>query len=350
MVDLLSLLAPPAAPAVRRPIFEVTLGGATADDPAGAVVALAVELGVAPAVTVAELSVTLPAAVGDDVLVSLGYADSSAEAVFTGSVSGIAHTLAGPSRVTATDGGAALARLRLNQSFESQTAGDIVRDLAGRAEVSTGTVEDGPDLPFYVVDDRRTAWEHVAGLARRSGFLATVDAEGKLGFGPPASGSPAASFTYGVDLLALEVTQAAPLAAGLRIVGEGAAGSQGSDAWSWLVNDPAAVAGTAGTPGRVFSDPALRSAEAAKGAANAAFAASEAWALTGRLLVPGSPAVTPGSTVEVSGAPQEALNGSFRVLRVRHALSKTAGFTTRLHFVKAGAGGGGLAGLLGGLL
>ena len=109
-----------------------------------------------------------------------------------------------------------------------------------------------------MVDDSRSAWAQVATLARTSGFFATVDGQGSLVFGPSQT-TPAKKFGYGVDILALEVAESAPLAARLTVVGEGAAGSQGSDAWSWLIKDPAAVAASAGLPGRVLSPGPARS-------------------------------------------------------------------------------------------
>ena len=62
-----------------------------------------------------------------------------------------------------------------------------------------------------------------------------------------------------------------PLLVGaVTTVGEGAAGSQGQEAWSWLVKDPSSVTGSAGSggPERLIQDASLRSTEAAQGAAD----------------------------------------------------------------------------------
>lgn len=361
---MLTGLTGPAAPALRRPVFEVSLGGggglagaAAALGGAGGgdpwktcLVALTVEAGLAPGADVAELHLAahpdapVPA-LGDAGSLSLGYEDAGAEVVFTGEVAAVRRAVAGGTRVTLTNGGAALSRLRVNQGYEGESAGAIVAELARRAGVRTGTVEEGAAFPYYVVDDRTGAWGHVARLARLSGHLAYVGPDGALHFAPYEEGEPAQSFAYGADLLALELAEAAPAVGGATAVGEGAAGSQGADAWAWLVKDPAPVTREAGEAPRLAADGALRSSDAAQQAAEGITLAASRLALTGRLLVPGAPAVAVGSTVEVAGAPQEALNGSFLVRRVRHRYGKREGFTTLLD-VSGGGSTGGLGGLL----
>ncbi|HEX7242830.1 MAG TPA: hypothetical protein VF263_21255, partial [Longimicrobiaceae bacterium] len=317
-------------------------------------VSLVVECGLAPSADVAEIELSPHAeaptvALGDEGSLSLGYEDADAETVFTGTVAAVRRRVGGTTRITVVNGGAGLSRLRVNQGYEGESSGGIVSELAGLAGVDTDTVEDGLDFPYYVVDDRTGAWGHVARLARLSGYLAYLTPDGALYFGPYNEGDPVQTFTYGADLLALEVTEAAPAVTAVTAVGEGAAGSEGADAWGWLLKDAAAVTREGGEGGgeRLLADGALRSGDAAQKAAEGVVAAAGRWALTGRLLVPGAPAVTVGSTVAVADAPQDALNGSFLVRRVRHRFSKREGFTTLLD-VSTG-GGGGLPGL-GGLL
>ena len=367
-------------PAVRRPSFAVRfgggsgaggglgglagtvtsalgLGGGGADPWQETVIAMTVVCGLAPAVNTAEIWLAAnerapSAAVGDTGSISLGYEDSPPQPVFTGRVEAVRRNIHGLTRLTATDGGAALSRLRVNKSYEGQAAGDIARDLAGEAEVDTATVEPGSRFPFYVVDDRRNAYEQIASLARRCGFLAYVTPEGQLSFAPPSAGGQAIqTFTYGADILALEMTEGEPPMGAVTTIGEGAAGSQGQDAWNWLVKDPSAVKGTAGsgTPERIFSDPSLRSAGAAQQAADGVAGAAAALKVMGSLLAPGAPAVAVGRAIAVTGAPQDALNGTYMVRGVQHRYTKRAGFTTLIQF-SAAAGVTSPAGLLGGLL
>lgn len=392
LLDLAGLGGSPP-PSVRRPVFAITFGPAPAGGGLGgalgglgaaggavagagaalgldggggsdawqrAAVSIVVESGVAPFADVADIVLAADSqapsvGVGSAGDISLGYDDASPVIVFTGTVEAVSHDLRGATRLTATNGGATLARLRLLQSYEQQSAGDVVNDVAGRAGVGTGTIEDGSDFPFLVLDDRQSAYAQLAALARRCGFTASIAPDGKLRFGPVGDDDPVRTFTYGTDLLLLSVTAATPRVGATTAAGEGAAGSNGQDAWSWLIKDPSPVAGTAGEgdPSRLVPDATLRSSDAVRTAASGLAARANAQTLVGEALVPGEPTVTPGVTIEISEAPHEEMNGRFLVHRVRHAYTKATGFTTRITFTKVGDAGPvglGLAGALGSLL
>lgn len=331
----LSLFGAPAAPAVRRPAFELSFGSATAAEWARAVVSVELETGLAPAVDalVVVLGTGAPAVgVGDEGRVSLGY-EGALESVFAGAVESVRRSLRQGTRLVAGNAGSALARTRVNQSFENQGAGDVVRELASRAGVDA-TVSAGIDLPFLVVDDRRSAWGHVAALAERSGYVAAVAPDGGVVFGPARQGPPVQTFTVGVDVLALAAAERTPLAGEVTVVGEGAAGSKGAAAWSRLVKDSRSVTATAGSgePARLREDPALRSADAARTAATSLAAAAAAATAAGRVVVPGAPVVRPGDPIELAGAADPALNGVWRVRALRHRFAKREGFTTTIDF------------------
>jgi phage protein D len=336
-----TLLSGSAAPAVRRPAFEVAFGGGSADDWARALESVSVEAGLAPAVDAAEVVLAArddaPSPALDDVgHVSLGFEDDGAVAVFAGVVRTVHRTVGGKTRAVASNGGAALAAFRLDQGYERQSAGAVVRELAGKAGVDVGSVDDGPDLPYYVVDGRRSAWEHVARLASLAGFEAWIDADGSLRFGPLQAGEPVQTFTYGQDVIELDALEAPPSAGAVTVVGEGAAGSKGSDAWSWNLKDVSPLKGTAGSgdPALVVQLGAVRSADAATAAAEGIAARAKLGGLTARLLAPGAPKAAVGTTVAVASAPDETLNGSWLVRGARHRLVKARGYTTLLLLAK----------------
>ena len=343
-----------AAPSVRKPVFEVQFGNPSTDDWGKALVGFSVESGFAPWVDAAEIyaaSAQGPAAaVGDAGSIKAGYDDSSSDLIFTGQVGAVRYGIEGITRFSASTGAATLARLRLNQGYEQSTAGDIVNDLAQKASVDTDSVEDGASYPYYAVDDRRTAWEHIAALARNNGFAAFFSPEGKLNFKPVEAGQPVSTFNYGADVLALQVTSGVPAAGQVTVVGEGAAGSNGSDAWNWLLKDASSVKSQSGQgdPQKLVTDASLRSSAASQTAADSIAATAGAAALSGWILTPGASAVAAGSTIEIAGAPQDALNGTCLVERVQHRFSKRGGFTSLIFFTQSGAGAGG--GLAGGLL
>ncbi|GAK58617.1 hypothetical protein U27_05591 [Candidatus Vecturithrix granuli] len=341
-------------PAVRRPVLEVSFGSGNADDWKQAIVSLTVEIGLVPTVDVVEIQLSAldqapVVAVDDAGSVSLGYEDSSPNLVFTGQVETVHYTIDGTTRISATNGGASLAKLRVNQSYEQQKAGDIVNDLVGRVGVGTETIQDGINFPFYVIDDRLSAYRHIAELARKSGYLAFFSPEGNLNFAPFAAGQTVQTFTYGVDILSLQLIEATPILGTVTTTGEGAAGSQGQEAWNWLVKDPSSVKRSAGNgePQREVQDASLRSSDAVQNAADGIANSAGLMKFIGRLLVPGASAVTVASAIEIVDAPQEVLNGLCPVHRVRHRFSKREGFTTLIEFSKTDGGGfGGLGGFL----
>lgn len=371
-----SLFGNDSPAAVRKPTLTITFGAGAAEGLGGLAasvgsalgvnlgggadpwqqhtVALNVESGLAPFVDVAVITVALtpqtPAvALADSGVLALGYGDEDAKPVFTGKVAAIRRAGA-VQTIRLVNGGGDLARLRLNQSFEQQSAGAIVEAVAGLAAVTTDTVEAGGDYPYYLLSQGQNAYRHLAELARQNNFAAWFTTAGKLLFAPLTAGEPVATFTYGADLLAFQLNEALPVA-GVTVVGEGAAGSQGSKAWSWLVKDAAAVTSSAGdaSAARLVSVPGLRTGNLVQSTATGLANFGSLGQVSGRLLVPGAPAVTVGSTIEVTAAPDPAANGRFLVQRVRHDFARYQGFTTLIHFAKAGEGGGGLAGVLGGL-
>ncbi|MEO1070408.1 MAG: hypothetical protein AAFW95_15060, partial [Cyanobacteria bacterium J06638_6] len=238
-------------------------------------------------------------ALQDAVTISLGYGDAEPEAVLTGIVTRQVRTLAGLTHVYLSDGGGLLARQRLNQSYESQQAGDIVRDLAGQVGVNTDVIEDGISLPFFALASTTPVHAQIAALARYSGYWAYFTPAGQLTFAPVTAGDTVQTFTYGTDVLKLEMTEAPLALDGVQVSGEGAAGSQGQDAWNWLVADATGVQAQAGDgkAQRWVSDGALRSQEAVRTAATARASAAASMQLTGELWVPGAPQVVVGSQI-----------------------------------------------------
>ncbi|MBI5015286.1 MAG: hypothetical protein HZB55_07310 [Deltaproteobacteria bacterium] len=331
------------------------LGGEGPDPWAESLVAVTVEGGLAPFVNAAEVELApggrAPAvALGDEGSVALGFGDQGPATVFTGQVWSLSRGLGRTLRFTATDAGGKLARLRVNQAFEAMSAGDVVQQLASSAGVTPGQVQAGERFPYLVLDDRRTAWDHLAELARRSGLLGWVTSAGEVVFAAVTPGSPAQTFAYGADLLSLDAWESPPALGAVTVRGDGAAGSKGQDAWSWFAKDPGPVTGQAGSgaPERSFRDGALRSGQAVNAAASSLADAAGRGNVTVAALVPGAPAVGVGGTVRLSGCPQAELDGEYLVARVRHRYAKGEGFTTTLRLV--GLGGGGGAGAGGGLL
>lgn len=336
----------------------IGLGAGGGDDPwARSMVALTVDVGVAPAIDIAQVELRAGGdapvvAVGDAGTIALDDgAGSGSAVVFTGDVERVGRAVDGATRFVATNGAAALAALRVNQSYEGRSAGEIVSDLAGRAGVTTGTIEDGIDVAFWVAHDRVGAWNHIARLATASGYLALFSAEGELSFGPLAPGGPQRTFTGGQDVVGFDAAAASVLVDAVTVVGDGAAGSDGQDAASWFVKDPGALRVTSGSGAleRVRSDPALRSVDASRSAADGMALRAALSAGVGRVTVPGAPVVRPGAAIAMAGL-GDGFDGTYLVLRVCHRFDVRKGFVSILDVALLAAGAGGAASVAGGTL
>ena len=361
-----SVLGADQPAAVRKPQLQIAFGSAapgglsadiavlgTGDDPwQRSVMSIETACALAPQVDVTKLVIAndqqAPAVVLDNLgSIALGYEDSTTNKVITGYIHRLQFNTRNTTTISVTNGGARLSQLRINQSYEQQAAGDLVSDLCAQANVATDTIESGIDLPFYVIDDRHHAYQHIQRLARLCGYVAYFTVAGELYFGPTQTGSAVQTFSYSNDILELRVQQNNVAATAVTVVGEGAAGAEGQEAWSWLIKDPDAITAEAGDgKARLIRNAALRNLEASQAMANGVADSTAAMNLGGQILTPGAPAVVVGSTIEITDAPADDMNGEFYVTQVSHRYDKREGFTSLIRFKQASAGGFSLGGLL----
>jgi len=147
----------------------------------------------------------LSPALDDEATVELGYADDGGfTQVFDGYVDVVEPGLL-TRRITAASPARALARLFLDQTYEGQTAGAIVTDLAGQVNIGLATIDDGITFPAYVIDSKRPALAHIRDLAALSGVDAYTDSDGKLVFQAFTAGNIVHDVDYAKQILALEV-------------------------------------------------------------------------------------------------------------------------------------------------
>ena len=83
--------------------------------------------------------------------------------------------------------------------------------------------------------------------------------------------------------------------------------------------------------------PALRTGQFAQLAADGALATLKSNAVRGRLLTFGRPQVKLGDSLQVKDAPDDRVNGTFRVRAVHHRITKKTGFTTEIEFRGTGS-------------
>ncbi len=338
-----------AAPAFR-PAFKVSksagggggllaaasslLGMAQRDPWADCVQGIQLDLQLAPGVdscTLETVGASLPdVALGDALKIELGYADALVP-VYSGKIARLLSRQDGSVQITLDNGALTLARLRQNTSFEQQSMSNVVSTLLSDAGITDSQIDAGANFPFLAIDDRQSLWAWIAVLAAHGGCHAWIDSEGAVQI--KAGGGPAVSaFTYGNDILRLQTSIAAPQAATVTVLGEGAAGSQGSQAWSWLSKKASSISARQGGSGdaRQQSAPLLRSVSAAQSSAQFWQQALTAQATRIDLTVPGNADLAVGSTISVSDCPQGRGDGDYLLTRVRHVYEKKKGFITLL--------------------
>jgi hypothetical protein len=269
----------------------------------------------------------------DDVKVELGYADNGGlTQVMAGVVDVVEPNLTNV-RVIGYSAAATALRTTTEQTYESKTAGAIVRDLAGKADVEVATVEAGITFPAYVIDGRQNVYQHMQDLADLCGFDLYINADGKLVFEKFTNGETIHVFEFGKHIVALDVARTAPKAGLVEAWGESPSGSKGEDAWPWLTTDFSGTKGSAGSGNLLLLErPALRTRDAARTAADAALTMIKRRTLRGRLKTIGRPEVKLGDAIRLRGMADEALNTVFQVRSVTHRITKVAGFTTTIGF------------------
>lgn len=166
----------------------------------------------------------ISAAAGDDASLDLDGGEGS-ERVLTGIVRVLRRGIHETEALVA-DASAALADLRPATTYRNQSADDIVQALASAAGVTVNGSDIGLPLAAYVADQRRTAAQHIAGLAALGGAMPRVNGDGELEVNRPAALMPDLAIKYGREVIACEVHSAAAPAASRVRTGSGPAGSE----------------------------------------------------------------------------------------------------------------------------
>jgi phage protein D len=328
--------------ALLTPAYKLTLGDRvvdTTDEPqASTVVSLTVALDLeAPAdsctLVMGQVGSFRPQR-GDEAAIELGYADNGGlTRVLSGTLTAVEPGLT-TRRLVVHSGAATLLRSFADVTHENKSAGEIVCDLAGAAGVMVAQADPGIAFPAYVIDGRRSAWRHLHELADLCGFDLYLNPDGELVFQRFVGGRTVHVFDYARDLIALELVQTPTRAEAVETWGESPTGAEGEDAWGWLTKDFSGTRGSAGSvdPTLLLERPVLRTAAAARSAADALHTELQRRARCGRLLVLGNPAVQLGDAIRLQQNPEAELNGTFQVRSVTHRITKAKGFTTLIGF------------------
>ena len=267
---------------------------------------------------------------GDAVVIEMGF-EGSLKKVLTGTVGTIESKISG-----VMVGGLSIASIltstRINQVYEQQTVGAIVKDIIGSAGISDKEVEDGLSFPVYVVDDTKNVYTHMRELALKCGFDLFLTGDGRLVFKKYARQTPK-PFKYGRDIIEAKVYEPTPFASSVRVCGESPSSFKGAD--TAHVKSKKVVEGVAGNGNTtiLIEDPTIRDKDTAQKVATA-WLETFMTPLTGTLKVLGSSHVEPGDTIEIKEMPDDRMNGEFEVTAVNHIFNKNEGFVSIIDWAK----------------
>lgn len=276
--------------------------------------------------------------------------------VFTGEIDAIRRDFA-TMRVTCVNAGGVLSRLRPAETYENVSAATVIGNLLGAMGIDAASLEDGPDLAFYVADPSRTAWEHIARVAAWGGAVVRVSAANSVEANVIDAAQADVALLYGREIAAVQASKRASATDAFVVAGEAGVGDTGSADVLRPSTDFFAGNRPAGPQRskRWHFEPALRTAKTA-GTAGAArqrqYSSSLASGGFSALLLP---QLRCGSVVEIQQLPDGLLAAPIWLTHVEHEFGAGAA-TTRVRFQQGGdrfdpsALLGSLAGVVSGLI
>jgi hypothetical protein len=201
----------------------------------------------------------------------------------------------------------------------------VVSDLVSSAGGTTGEVSASHQLAAFHVDERRSVWAHVRGLARLTGSELSCDPQGAVNFRPVKTGSADHTARYGADLVTWDVGPRETGGAAVSVVPFGAASEEGTEKWHVLLREP-----DGGSPSEPTLVPgALRDRDAAQALQDALAAAAERRGKAGTLVLVGDNTIRAGDLVELTDMPSGE-DATLRAVAVTHALARRGGYQTAL--------------------
>ena len=323
--------------------------------------ALRIELSLNPSPLVDVMTIKLPAAASlqadldDDVELTLNSGEAE-EKVFTGVVQSIRRGFSSID-VKAINAGSLLSRYFPAVTYENVTTATVARNLCSDAGVSTGSLETGSELTFYVADPTRTAWQHIHRVCSWSGMLVSISADNEVEAKVVNATQADVALRFGREIVELGRTRSAAKIETFVVAGESGVGVASSPD----VHRPVTDFFTGNRPDPPSPTvtwtwlPALRTTSAAATAGAARKRMYTSGADCGVFIAFLQPKLRPGVVLEMQDLPAGLTDGPVWIHSVRHVLSPH-GALSRVEYCKGGdsfnplALLGSLAGAVGGLL
>jgi phage protein D len=243
------------------------------------------------------------------------------------------------------DAGHRLFRGRRTTSYQQVTASDVVKKVAARATLKTGTVESTSTVFDHVSQTAMTDWQFLDGLAADVGFEVAVR-DGKLDFGRPraAAVAPAGSAAdsdplvvqLGVDLLRFRsIVTSAEQVKEVQVRGWDVASKKALVATAPAKTASAVLAGvTPADLAHTFGDPVYVSTDVPYGTQAQVDAAAGALAeqIAGAFaefdgVARGNPRIRANAAISITGV-GAPFDGKYTVTTSTHRFDPTTGYTT----------------------
>ncbi len=264
------------------------------------------------------------AQLGTACLISLGAAGAEVD-VFSGSICRVEQQLAGLS-IELLAGTCPLSGFYSGQAYQDQTVANIIKDLAGQAEVATGSIDAPLTVKIWHVTEHRSAWWHIKRLARMGGYEVFCDTKGALNVRPVGRGGLNHSLRFSAEILSLQTGERRDSEVRYQYAPAGAGSELGSDKWHICLREP--VGETPDGPAAITG--ALRDRDTAEKITDAAAARMTRSFFSGKAVITGNGAIRPGDNIDLEDIPDRDTI-SARVRSVQHRFDGTVGFTTTLY-------------------
>ena len=285
-------------------------------------------------------------AVGKKIEIKGGYG-ANLGTLFFGEITGLDMDLSALNPPTflvrAMDKSHRLHRGRKSRSFVQVKECDLVRQLAGEAGLTLGTIDETSGVHAWIFQNNQTNWEFLNARARRAGFRLYVEGDGVLNFRKVEdSGTGTVSVRWGDDLRSFR-----PRVSAVHQVNE-------VKVRGWDRQQKQVILGSSthafGVPQIEANSQGGEVAQSAFGAAEMhvvdrpIFSQEEATVLAqsvlddiggeyleGDGLCDGMPALMPGKLIEVGNSVPK-YNGKYFVTATTHAFTPAEGYTTLFSF------------------
>lgn len=317
-----------------KPRYEVTIEDRVIKESTGIITRLNIVQSCLEKANYFSLSVRLPQQrlfqLDNTIEIKIGYKDQDLKKVFKGRITGI-DTKGENVVVSGYDSSIKLLNYHTNKIYEHQTAGDIVKDLAEEAGVTTGEVANGISFPVYVIHDGQNVLHHIVKLAEKCGYIAYINNEDKLYFGEPDE-ERTHEIKYKQNVVEFSVKNKGERITKVKVRGESPSSTRGTDTYHWLSKSGfEEIAGDGETVYCVF-DPTIRDRDTAKRVAES-YLRILSRQYSGYVKIIGNPDIRPGDKLKFTGFDFIEGLGEALVLEIENIFSFESGYLTLIRWV-----------------